>query len=870
MASLTFSYQLLYSLSLCRFVASNLDKTWFKMEAQADLVQTLIGIMARATNCSEFQEHCLRLVQAGEFPPEVIDFWYMGSRTCVEKFNSKLLLKFKSALTDIMGGETPKLDPQILVGKDYESLPGMEKNYRMWTMDQNEGNNTEDILDYLPSVAIRSNAIFHAVTTQMAFCSESFERDGKYRLFLSTQPPVNNRDINIELMDTMGTPNPEKVGMFDYCVNRPSLAGEDHNRYNLSDGHRILIEMKRREDVRDEDMRKSLSPFTTMLPITSTATNPKDRRKGKKTVGDQVGVGLSLEAVISFYKVLTVSVDSNKNIFEHFRFENIVFTNHDHISFLLQGHDFDQTAFDGKAYLDEPRKVIAVFLRIHDLLMRDTNYRIDTLTGRMNLYCLLLVQNFGTERIQQLLDEADRQATKMKQFGSYSLLNLLLPATVGEMSLRLKWLYGATTDMMVAASESQKRQFCSTFNDLNLKLISTPIDSFFEIPDRLVLQHRPDPKGRDAQEFLEKWGDCERKYFSRSSALFTSHIYACNPQSYALTTKMVQLIEDHSSTMAENNNSNETKTIEGYIQKVIRSCIELPCQLEMIIAKKPGDPPSYPIEKDIASQACHMRRLLLERFFELGFKVEYQRNEGVETLVYTTRVEGIAKLYRNFAAGAEKELSKWLNESVPCSGTRTDPNKRHSKTNERIAPTQQDVGCYQNMKTWLEFTSPNREKNRSLYADKNNYDPLLQFFTGTLLVPEHTLDPEKAFDPSNIEWWFATRLFLHKEVSKVGKVPLKFKSDCTPRHWQALLSLFALLAVDQDSCKLLADTIENNGRKKISTYQHDLYDHESGGGEVVNCVSHVLFYSIASSPFIFSNLPCSFSFISNPGNLPFV
>ena len=115
-----------------------------------------------------------------------------------------------------------------------------------------------------------------------------------------------------------------------------------------------------------------------------------------------------------------------------------------------------------------------------------------------------------------------------------------------------------------------------------------------------------------------------------------------------------------------------------------------------------------------------MRRLLLERFFELGFKVEYQRNEGMETLVYTTRVEGIAKLYRNFAAGAEKELSKWLNKSASCSGTRTDPNKRHSKTNERIAPTQQDVGCYQNMKTWLEFTSPNREKNRSLYADKNN------------------------------------------------------------------------------------------------------------------------------------------------------
>ena len=291
-----------------RFLTASLDKTWFKMTIHGPIVRKIVDIISNATNSIEFRDACQPFIDQGIIPPYLLDFWYVGCRTSKESFNIPFMKQFKNRLEKHRNGTIPKMDVNVIGSENFEDSDDMKNNYPDWTLSQNEANNNENITTYLPKISIQSSAIFHALTTQMAFDQESFESDGKFRLYLSTQPPVNNRDINVNMMNTWSTTNPEKPGMFDYVAGRPGLKGSD-TRFNLSEGHRIVMEMKRSEDVADANLRPNLSPFTTMFPVTGTGSG-KDRKSGVKTVGDQVGVGLTVETANKLYKIFTVSTIS--------------------------------------------------------------------------------------------------------------------------------------------------------------------------------------------------------------------------------------------------------------------------------------------------------------------------------------------------------------------------------------------------------------------------------------------------------------------------------------------------------------------------------------------------------------------------------
>ena len=137
------------------------------------------------------------------------------------------------------------------------------------------------------------------------------------------------------------------------------------------------------------------------------------------------------------------------------------------------------TRFDGKNYMDNPKKALVIFAHTHTLLTKDENYRIDTMKGRMNLYCRLLLELVDDQDITKLLEVATEQSENDQRFRSLTAQNVLLPASLREMNYRLKLLWCASVDMLVAAGESQKRQTAALYNDLGIQLTEQPIESFF-------------------------------------------------------------------------------------------------------------------------------------------------------------------------------------------------------------------------------------------------------------------------------------------------------------------------------------------------------------------------------------------------------
>ena len=266
--------------------------------------------MSEATKSPEFKTECEKYMSKGTIPPLLLDFWYNGSRNCYEAFNLGLIKRFRTMLEKHIEGTQRKLDARLCEKSNHESAPSIKETYKRWTLDQDEANNDQDMLQYLPTIAVQSNSIFHALTTQPGFCIDSFQQDGKFRMYMNCQPPVNNRDIKVSLMNTINVSNPKERGMFDYAVYTKATKKDGNERFNLSEGHRVLHERKPRANVSQDDLAQVLSPFSTMFPMATTSTNRKDRRTGVKILGDPVAVGCTFESANRLFKTLTVSLFS--------------------------------------------------------------------------------------------------------------------------------------------------------------------------------------------------------------------------------------------------------------------------------------------------------------------------------------------------------------------------------------------------------------------------------------------------------------------------------------------------------------------------------------------------------------------------------
>ena len=303
--------------SLSRFVSSNLDKTWFPMSANRNIIEAIIEVQAKATDCDEYRKHCQKFLEKDVIPPNMIDFWYHGSRTSIESINNQFILDVRGRMQDVLSGKCEMLTskkPKIPI-PDASSTKAWEKDKQItsvavepWSLAAKEKENRQDFTPakFFPMVSDYVDVIFHALTTQIAFDFKGHKSGGEFALHPSVQAAVNNRDVDVEWVSRKNYNGGMDAGMFEFVTNQPGTENLRDERWNLSEGHYILVSRVRRQNAPD-GVREILAPYTHMMEIQTTSVEKSTRQQGIKTLGDHVGVACSLQTVADLYKVLTVS-----------------------------------------------------------------------------------------------------------------------------------------------------------------------------------------------------------------------------------------------------------------------------------------------------------------------------------------------------------------------------------------------------------------------------------------------------------------------------------------------------------------------------------------------------------------------------------
>ena len=182
------------------FLKANLEKTWFVFDMEKEVVEKISNIISTATDCTEFEEKCKVHITNGEVPPMMIDFWYHGCRTSEEDMNFNFMAYVQQKLEKTMSGKQAKMQRfgENWVDIKWTQHPNLSMTIKDWLFHAKERENLDSTInDFLPRLDDQVDFCFQALTTQMAFCSDTYEKDGKFALLPSVQMPCNNRDIDL-------------------------------------------------------------------------------------------------------------------------------------------------------------------------------------------------------------------------------------------------------------------------------------------------------------------------------------------------------------------------------------------------------------------------------------------------------------------------------------------------------------------------------------------------------------------------------------------------------------------------------------------------------------------------------------------------
>lgn len=283
-----------------------MDETWFELKHRKSVVQKIVDIIATATDCSEFKECSDAYLSQDFIPPMAIDFWYYGCRPGEKDYNPTFMQFVRRKLEDQINSDT-KMSADGIDSK-WASHKNFDRVIKDWLFQTKEKENFHgnSVEDYLPCVDAQSDFLFQSLTTQIAFCQDTFDDKKKFALLPSVQMPCNNRDVDLDYCTNRHYQGKEPK-MFEYVSFQHGTEDNDQSRWSLSEGHCILVERKRRNDV-DQDLGKLLSSYTTMFDLATTDTKARTRYHGVKTVGDHVGVTCTFETASKLFEILTVSV----------------------------------------------------------------------------------------------------------------------------------------------------------------------------------------------------------------------------------------------------------------------------------------------------------------------------------------------------------------------------------------------------------------------------------------------------------------------------------------------------------------------------------------------------------------------------------
>ena len=316
------------------------------------------------------------------------------------------------------------------------------------------------------------------------------------------------------------------------------------------------------------------------------------------------------------------------------------------IFFKSQGKTPDEMELDLGDYDDEPnKKALVLLMHIKTMFETDERFRLDTISGRMNLYCKLLVHHFGREKINNLLDFASTVVSQ-GMFKALCAQNMLIPQTVEELQLRLKIMWGATTQVFTAAMECGKRQTGMVWNELGVNFDGTGVTSFFNMAKKRMMTHRKTPNHSDDVEFFNGCREISKMFYSRCGKVM-SNFFCLSNTAPGMTYKLTENCENESVKIAVANAAMQFKYCNAYFQETLKTMVKSPNVLHANYIPTEMEQQTLVVEKDPLRRVWNLRRVFFEFFNE---KATASDNPEFTKLSYSYRTE-VMSLIKEWQSG---------------------------------------------------------------------------------------------------------------------------------------------------------------------------------------------------------------------------
>ena len=259
------------------------------------------------------------------------------------------------------------------------------------------------------------------------------------------------------------------------------------------------------------------------------------------------------------------------------------------------------------------RQALVVYLAINQTFLNDSNYSLSDYSGRINLYCFLLCQIFGKPLIQKCLaiDSANNLEHLM------AVKNVLIPNTLEELNVRLRFLWSSITDIHTVAMEGQKRQTCSIWNEMGLQVTNTPIPGFFSLSTMKPLRHRTTPNYDSGPlKMLSALSRSSKAFFARAKAPVETRCYPLHSGAGGITTLVAWALKTESKKFAEKNIKVQQRLANTYLAEVISSVIADETLVNCVIVPDSGEEAidMQTVEKDLLKQNVFQRFNVMEKF----------------------------------------------------------------------------------------------------------------------------------------------------------------------------------------------------------------------------------------------------------------
>lgn len=437
------------------------------------------------------------------------------------------------------------------------------------------------------------------------------------------------------------------------------------------------------------------------------------------------------------------------------------------------------------------------------MIHSDPKCNINTIHGRINVCILMLIHHFGREELKRVLSLCDKIMSE-DAFKALSLLNIIIPESVQEMNIRNLFLWSALTSALTGGVEAGKRQTVTRVNDVDRFVTGEPIKSFFDVKQSDLLPHRKTPNSHDQLAFSSQLSIQSGKFYSRAKTPVKTDYY-CLESIPGITVRVARMMEIESNHLAAKNMDIQKKYVDAFLVDILKKMASFPHVLNSVIVPDKEEETEEPTEKPLIIQLQFIRRFFVMMAIEL---CDTYKTKNYQQFINTWGNHAMVES-RNFAL---KKLNKaTLDESVASPKDFFDS----------IWKKQQEfmkAGGFEFGEKWR-------------YKSVQDYDPMLLLAnpTAVLVPPKPESVPEDVLahlDIKQLSFWSGYFATYHKEYSHITKGALKWSANWRPGHWGLLQAIVSFCCYSQQSCQVMIDLIQSNGKKTTSAYP-DKFVHDA-------------------------------------------